>query len=152
MKGGMLPVCVVSRDGGLTWSLPAAFGGGDKTAVAARGQTALVGFERINREACAFTLDGGVTWTVHDFTALGLGTGPLVSYDHKRFYIIYAALDNNIKIYASPDKVLTWTCPTIIVPGHAYQSTIAAPLSYEIRALTSPGMNHASSTPGCHPL
>ncbi len=143
MQGGMLPVCVVSRDGGLTWSLPAAFGGGDKTAVAARGQTALVGFDRINTEACAFTLDGGVTWTVHDFTDLGLGTGPLVSYDHKRFYIIYAALDNNIKIYASPDKGVTWTGPTIIVPGNAYQSTIAGPLSYEGGALTSPGTNVA---------
>jgi len=39
MQGGFFPVCIVSQDGGLTWSAPAAFGFGDKTAVAARGTT-----------------------------------------------------------------------------------------------------------------
>jgi len=68
MQGGFFPVCTVSHDGGLTWGPPAAFGFGDKTAVAARGKIALVGFDRINTEACAFTLDGGSIWTVHDFT------------------------------------------------------------------------------------
>jgi len=143
MQGGFFPVCVVSRDGGLTWSAPAAFGFGDKTAVAARGKIALCGFDRINTEACAFTLDGGVTWTVHDFTDSGLGTAPLVSYDHQHFYIIYSALDNNLKIYASHDQGNTWTGPTTIVPGNAPQSTIAGPLSYEGGALTSPGTNVA---------
>jgi hypothetical protein len=66
MQGGFMPVCTVSQDGGYTWSLPAQFGFGDKTAVAARGQIALVGFDRINTEACAFTLDGGVT-TISSF-------------------------------------------------------------------------------------
>jgi hypothetical protein len=51
MQGGFFPVCVVSNDGGITWSAPAAFGFGDKTAVAARGKTALVGFDRVNTEA-----------------------------------------------------------------------------------------------------
>ena len=64
MQGGFFPVCVVSKDGGLTWSAPAAFGSGDKTAVAARGAVALCGFDRVNTEACAFTLDGGLSWTV----------------------------------------------------------------------------------------
>jgi hypothetical protein len=143
MQGGFFPVCVVSRDGGLTWSLPAAFGFGDKTAVAARGKVALVGFDRINTEACAFTLDGGVTWTVHDFADLGIGTGPLVSYDHKHFYVIYAALDGNLKLYASRDQGTTWTGPTVIVAGNQPQSAIAGPLSYEGGALTSPGTNVA---------
>jgi len=53
MQGGFFPVCVVSRDGGMTWSQPAAFGFGDKTAVAARGKIALCGFDRLNTEACA---------------------------------------------------------------------------------------------------
>ncbi len=44
MQGGFNPRCVVSQDGGLTWSSPASFGYGDKTAVAARGQIALCGF------------------------------------------------------------------------------------------------------------
>src|SRR5947207_8821179 len=117
MRGGFFPVCVVSRDGGMTWSQPAAFGFGDKTAVAARGNIALCGFDRVNTEACAFTLDGGVNWTVHDFTDSGIGTGPLVSYDHQHFYIIYAAFHNNLKIYASHDQGVTWTGPTTIVPG-----------------------------------
>jgi len=104
MQGGFFPVCITSQDGGLTWSTPAAFGFGDKTAVAARGRVALCGFDRINTEACAFTLDGGTTWTVHDFTDLGIGTAPLVSYDHQQFYIIYGALDQNLKIYASHDQ------------------------------------------------
>ena len=143
MQGGFFPVCVVSQDGGMTWSAPAAFGFGDKTAVAARGKIALVGFDRINAEACAFTLDGGQTWTVHDFTDSGIGTAPLVSYDHKHFYIIYAALDNNLKLYASHDQGNTWTGPTTIVAGNAPESTIAGPLSYEGGALTSPGTNVA---------
>lgn len=143
MQGGFFPVCTVSRDGGLTWGAPSAFGFGDKTAVAARGNIALCGFDRINTEACAFTLDGGVSWTVHDFTDLGLGTGPLVSYDRQHFYIIYAALDNNLKLYASHDQGATWTGPTTIVAGNAPQSTIAGPLSYEGGALTSPGTNVA---------
>src|SRR5712691_2761542 len=87
MQGGFNPCCVVSRDGGLTWGAPAPFGYGDKTAVAARGQIALCGFDRINTEACAFTLDGGMNWTVHDFTDSGLGTGPIVSFDQQYFYI-----------------------------------------------------------------
>jgi hypothetical protein len=143
MQGGLSPVCVVSQDGGLTWSQPANFGFGDKTAVAARGKIALVGFDRVNTEACAFTLDGGVNWTVHDFTDSGIGTAPLVSYDHKSFYIIYAALDNNLKLYASHDQGQTWTGPTTIVSGNAPFSTIAGPLSYEGGALTSPGTNVA---------
>lgn len=143
MQGGFSPVCTVSRDGGFTWSQPANFGSGDKTAVAARGHIALVGFDRINTEACAFTLDGGNTWTVHDFTDSGIGTAPLVSYDHQSFYIIYAALDNNLKLYASHDQGQTWTGPTTIVPGNAPFSTIAGPLSYEGGALTSPGTNAA---------
>jgi uncharacterized coiled-coil protein SlyX len=143
MQGGFFPVCAVSQDGGLTWSAPAAFGFGDKTAVAARGKIALCGFDRVNTEACAFTLDGGATWTVHDFTDSGIGTAPLISYDHKRFYIIYAALDNNLKIYASADQGQTWTGPTTIVAGNASESTIAGPLSYEGGALTSPGTNVA---------
>ena len=143
MQGGFFPVCVISQDGGMTWSAPAAFGFGDKTAVAARGKIALCGFDRLNTEACAFTLDGGATWTVHDFTDSGIGTAPLVSYDHKRFYIIYGALDNNLKIYASADQGQTWTGPTTIVAGNAPFSTIAGPLSYEGGALTSPGTNVA---------
>jgi hypothetical protein len=143
MQGGFFPVCVVSQDGGMTWSQPAAFGFGDKTAVAARGKIALCGFDRVNTEACAFTLDGGANWTVHDFTDLGIGTAPLVSYDHKHFYIIYAALDNNLKLYASHDQGQTWSGPTTIVAGNAPESTIAGPLSYEGGALTSPGTNVA---------
>jgi len=143
MQGGFFPVCTVSHDGGLTWGPPAAFGFGDKTAVAARGKIALVGFDRINTEACAFTLDGGSSWTVHDFTDRGIGTAPLVSYDHKRFYIIYSALDNNLKLYASADQGQTWTGPTVIVAGNASESVIAGPLSYEGGALTSPGTNVA---------
>jgi hypothetical protein len=111
MQGGFFPVCIVSQDGGSTWSLPAAFGYGDKTAVAARGKIALCGFDRVNTEACAFTLDGGVNWTVHDFTDSGIGTAPLVSYNHKHFYIIYGALDNNLKMYASSDQGQTWDRP-----------------------------------------
>lgn len=148
MQGGFMPVCTVSQDGGYTWSLPAQFGFGDKTAVAARGQIALVGFDRINTEACAFTLDGGVTWTVHDFTDSGIGTAPLVSYDHQSFYIIYGALDNNLKLYASHDQGQTWTGPTTIVAGNAPFSTIAGPLSYEGGALTSPGTNAAIDASG----
>lgn len=143
MQGGFFPVCVVSQDGGLTWSAPAAFGFGDKTAVAARGKIALCGFDRLNTEACAFTLDGGLNWTVHDFTDSGLGTAPLISYDHRRFYIIYAALDNNLKMYSSSDQGQTWTGPTTIVAGNVFSSTIAGPLSYEGGALTSPGTNVA---------
>ena len=143
MQGGFFPVCVISQDEGMTWSAPAAFGFGDKTAVAARGKIALCGFDRLNTEACAFTLDGGATWTVHDFTDSGIGTAPLVSYDHKRFYIIYGALDNNLKMYASADQGQTWTGPTTIVAGNAPFSTIAGPLSYEGGALTSPGTNVA---------
>src|SRR3984893_18557033 len=143
MQGGFFPVCVVSRDGGMTWSQPAAFGFGDKTAVAARGNIALCGFDRLNTEACAFTLDGGLNWTVHDFTDSGLGTAPLVSYDHRHFYIIYAALDNNLKLYASHDQGQTWTGPTTIVAGNTPESNIAGPLSYEGGALTSPGTNVA---------
>ncbi|HKW70519.1 MAG TPA: sialidase family protein [Candidatus Dormibacteraeota bacterium] len=143
MQGGFYPICTVSTDGGITWGPPAAFGFGDKTAVAARGRTALVGFDRLNTEACAFTLDGGATWTVHDFTDSGLGTGPLVSYDHKDLYIIYAAMDNNLKMYRSPDKGATWSGPTVIVAGNMWSSTIVGPLSYEGFALTSPGTNVA---------
>lgn len=143
MQGGFFPVCVVSQDGGLTWGPPAAFGFGDKTAVAARGKIALCGFDRINTEACAFTLDGGVNWTVHDFTDSGIGTAPLVSYDHKHFYILYGALDNNLKLYASADQGQTWTGPTTVVAGNAPFSTIAGPLSYEGGALTTPGTNVA---------
>jgi hypothetical protein len=143
MQGGFFPVCAVSQDGGLTWGPSASFGFGDKTAVAARGSIALVGFDRLNTEACAFTLDGGANWTVHDFTDSGLGTAPLVSYDHQSFYIIYAALDNNLKIYASHDQGQTWAGPTIIVAGNAFESAIAGPLSYEGGALTSPGTNVA---------
>ena len=143
MQGGFNPCCVVSQDGGLTWGAPAIFGNGDKTAVAARGKIALCGFDRINKEACAFTLDGGNTWTVHDFTDSGLGTGPLVSYDEQYFYIIYGALDNNLKIYVSADKGNTWTGPSIIVAGNAWNSSIAGPLSYQGDALTSPGTNVA---------
>src|SRR5258708_4654311 len=126
----------VTKDRGMTWSQPAAFGFGDKTAVAARGDIALCGFDRVNTEACAFTLDGGLNWTVHDFTDRGIGTAPLVSYDHKHFYIIYAALDNNLIIYASHDQGQTWTGPTTIVAGNAPESTIAGPLSYEGGAAT----------------
>jgi len=143
MQGGFFPVCSVSKDGGLTWSAPAAFGFGDKTAVAARGKVALVGFDRVNTEACAFTLDGGSTWTVHDFADSGIGTAPLVSYNHKHFYIIYSALDNNLKMFASHDQGQTWTGPTVIVPGNASESSIPGPLSYEGGALTSPGTNVA---------
>ena len=143
MQGGFYPMCVVSSDGGLTWGPPASFGYGDKTAVAARGKTALVGFDRVNTEACAFTLDGGATWAVHDFTDSGLGTAPLVSYDHKDFYIIYAAADGNLKMYKSHDKGATWSGPSVIVAGNAWSCAIAGPLSYEIDALTSPGTNVA---------
>ena len=145
LQGGFFPVCTVSQDGGLTWGPPAQFGSGDKTAVAARGQIALVGFDRLPTEACAFTLDGGQNWTVHDFTDSGAGTAPLVSYDHQSFYIIYAALDNNLKFYASHDQGQTWIGPTTIVAGNAPFSTIAGPLSYETPpgALTSPGTNVA---------
>ena len=141
--GGYNPCCAVSRDGGLTWGTPAQFGYGDKTAVAARGKVALVGFDRINTEACAFTLDGGVSWTVHDFPDRGLGTAPLVSYDQQYFYIIYGAADGNLKIYVSPDQGHTWNGPNIVVAGNAWQSPIAGPLSYEGGALTSPGTNVA---------
>lgn len=143
MQGGFNPCCVVSQDGGLTWSAPAPFGYGDKTAVAARGKIAVCGFDRINKEACAFTLDGGNTWTVHDFTDSGLGTGPLVSYDEQYFYIIYGAMDNNLKIYVSADQGNTWTGPNIIVAGNAWHSNLPGPLSYQGDALTSPGTNVA---------
>ena len=148
MQGGFSPVCIVSQDGGFTWGPPANFGSGDKTAVAARGTTALVGFDRLNTEACAYTLDGGATWTVHDFTDSGIGTAPLVSYDEQSFYIIYAALDNNLKLYTSQDQGQTWTGPTIVVAGNAPFSTIAGPLSYEGGALTSPGTNAAIDRSG----
>jgi hypothetical protein len=148
MQGGLSPVCIVSRDGGFTWGQPANFGYGDKTAVAARGTTALVGFDRLNTEACAYTLDGGNTWTVHDFTDSGIGTAPLVSYDQQSFYIIYAALDGNIKVYASHDQGNTWTGPATVVPGNGPQSTIVGPLSYEGGALTSPGTNAAIDSSG----
>lgn len=141
MQGGLAPVCTVSPDGGLSWSAPAQFGYGDKTAVAARGTNALVGFDRINTESCAFTLNGGATWTVNDFTDSGIGTAPLVSYDQQSFYIIYGALDNNIKMYASHDQGGTWAGPTVIVAGNAPESTIGGPLSYEGGALTCPGTN-----------
>jgi hypothetical protein len=148
MQGGFNPCCVISRDGGLTWSAPAFFGSGDKTAVAARGQIALCGFDRLNTEACAFTLDGGMSWTVHDFTDSGIGTAPLVSYDQNYFYIIYAALDNNLKIYASPDQGQTWNGPTTIVAGNATESAVPGPLSYQGGALTSPGTNVAIDASG----
>ena len=141
MQNGFNPCCVVSRDGGLTWGAPAPFGYGDKTAVAARGMVALCGFDRVNTEACAFTLDAGANWTVHDFTDSGLGTAPLVSHDEQCFYILYGALDGNIKIYASTDQGATWTGPNIVVPGNAYQSAIPGTLSYEGGALTCPGTN-----------
>ena len=80
---------------------------------------------------------------MYDFTDSGIGTAPLVSYDHKRFYIIYGALDNNLKMYASADQGQTWTGPTTIVAGNAPFSNIAGPLSYEGGALTSPGTNVA---------
>lgn len=143
MQGGFFPMCTVSSDGGMTWGAPAAFGFGDKTAVAARGKTALVGFDRLNTEACAFTLDGGATWTVHDFTDSGFGTAPLVSYDHKDFYIIYAATDGNLKLYKSHDKGASWSGPSVIVAGNATTCPVAGPLSYEGFALTSPGTNVA---------
>lgn len=148
MQGGFNPRCVVSQDGGLTWSSPASFGYGDKTAVAARGQIALCGFDRINTEACAFTLDGGMNWTVHDFTDSGLGTAPLVSYDQNYFYIIYGALDNNLKIYISADQGQTWTGPKIVVSGNSHFSSTAGPLSYQGGALTSPGTNVAIDASG----
>lgn len=143
MQGGFNPCCVVSQDGGLTWSAPAHFGSGDKTAVAARGKIALCGFDRLNTEACAFTLDGGNSWTVHDFTDSGLGTGPLVSYDEQYFYIVYGAMDNNLKIYVSADQGNTWTGPHTIVAGNAWSCTLPGPLSYQGDALTSPGTNVA---------
>jgi len=143
MQGGFNPCCVISKDGGLTWSAPAPFGFGDKTAVAARGQIALCGFDRINKEACAYTLDGGANWTVHDFTDSGLGTGPLVSYDQQYFYIIYGALDSNLKIYISSDQGNSWSGPNIIVPGNSAFSAIDGPLSYQGDSLTCPGTNVA---------
>lgn len=146
LQGGYYPVCVVSQDGGLTWSQPARFGIGDKTAVAARGKIALVGWDRYgagNTEACAFTLDGGLSWNVHDFADSGIGTAPLVSYDHRHFYIIYAALDGNLKIFSSADQGATWNGPLIVVASNAVESAIAGPLSYEGGALTSPGTNVA---------
>jgi len=128
----------------MTWSQPAAFGFGDKTAVAARGKIALCGFDRLNTEACAFTLDGGLNWTVHDFTDSGLGTAPLVSYDHRHFYIIYAALDNNLKMYASHDQGQTWTGPTTIVAGtRLKKARLLAHFRMKGGALTSPGTNVA---------
>lgn len=148
MQGGFNPCCVISKDGGLTWSPKAPFGFGDKTAVAARGQIALCGFDRINTEACAYTLDGGANWTVHDFTDSGLGTGPLVSYDQQYFYIIYGALDNNLKIYISADQGNTWSGPNIIVAGNAWNTGIAGPLSYQGFSLTSPGTNVAIDESG----
>jgi hypothetical protein len=143
LQGGFQPCCAVSKDGGLTWGQPAFFGQGDKTAVAARGQIALCGFDRINTEACAFTLDGGANWTVVDFNDSGLGTGPLVSYDETHFYIIYGALDGNLKIYVSADQGSTWSGPQIVVAGNAFESAIGGPLTYEGFALTSPGTNVA---------
>jgi hypothetical protein len=148
MQGGFFPCCVMSTDGGLTWSKPAPFGFGDKTAVAARGRVALVGFDRLNTEACAFTLDGGATWTVHDFKDSGLGTAPLVSYDLQWFYLIYGALDGNIKMFASPDRGVTWSGPSIVVAGNAFESPIAGPLSYQGDALTCPGTNVAIDESG----
>jgi hypothetical protein len=143
LQGGLRPCCAVSKDGGLTWGRPALFGHGDKTAVAARGQIALCGFDRVNTEACAFTLDGGANWTVHEFNDSGLGTGPLVSYDEKHFYIIYAATDGNLKIYVSADRGTTWSGPQIVVAGNAHESAIDGSLTYEGSALTSPGTNVA---------
>lgn len=148
MQGGFNPCCVMSKDGGLTWSKPAPFGFGDKTAVAARGSVALCGFDRLNTEACAFTLDGGATWTVHDFADSGLGTAPLVSYDLQYFYIIYGALDNNLKVYVSPDRGVTWQGPNIVVAGNVFESAIAGPLAYQGGALTSPGTNAAIDESG----
>ena len=148
MQGGFYPVCSVSTDGGRTWGPPAPFGYGDKTAVSARGTTALIGFDRLNTEACAFTTDGGATWTVHDFTDSGLGTAPLVSYDQQSFYIFYGALDGNLKMYASHDQGATWAGPTVIIAGNAGESTIGGPLSYEGGALTCPGTNVAIDASG----
>src|SRR5260370_5466307 len=48
MQGGLAPVCTVSTDGGLSWSPPASFGFGDKTAGAARGSTAPCGVDPLN--------------------------------------------------------------------------------------------------------
>jgi len=143
MQGGLQPCCAVSTDGGLTWGAAAHFGHGDKTAVAARGQIALVGFDRVNAEACAFTLDGGATWTVHDFTDRGLGTAPLISYDQMYFYIIYGALDGNLKMYVSPDQGATWNGPLTVVAGNSAFSPIVGPLSYQGFSLTCPGTNVA---------
>jgi thermitase len=148
MQGGLQPCCAVSTDGGLTWGVPAHFGFGDKTAVAARGQIALCGFDRINTEACAFTLDGGATWTVHDFTDRGLGTAPLISYDQMNFYIIYAALDRNLKLYHSPDQGQTWNGPFTIVAGNSYVSALPGPLGYQGPSLASPGTNVAIDLSG----
>ena len=147
------PVCMVRQNGCKSWSDPADFGYGDKTAVAARGSVALVGFDRLmsdptpdNTEACAFTLDGGKTWTVHDFADKGLGTAPLVSYDQQDFYIIYGALDNNLKMYASHNQGTTWTDPLTIVANeyeHRFAILDPYPLSYQQSVLTCPGTNVA---------
>jgi len=124
-----LPVTVfLDASESMTFGEPRKFDFARQVAAAA-GYVALCGFDRVNTEACAFTLDGGLNWTVHDFTDSGLGTAPLVSYDHRHFYIIYAALDNNLKMYASHDQGQTWTGPTTIVAGNAFESTIAGPLS-----------------------
>jgi hypothetical protein len=144
-----LACCVVSKDGGLTWSSPVDgnFDHGDHTAVAARGQIALCGFDRGvaggNTEACAFTLDGGLHWTHQEFTDSGSGTAPLVSYDQQHFYIIYGALDDNLKIYVSADQGTTWTGPQIIVAGNKPRTNIAGPLSYQSDEPTCPGTNVA---------
>ena len=149
LSGDFYAVCMVKKVGDKSWRGPALFGAGDKTAVAARGNTALCGFDRgpdvrnVNAEACAFTTNGGVLWTVHEFPDTGLGTGPLVSYDEQHLYIIYAALDNNLKMYASHNQGTSWIGPLIIASGNAYQTMPAGRLRYQVQALTSPGTNVA---------
>jgi hypothetical protein len=140
MDNGLLPNSRLTR----TDSMP------DARSARKGGAFVIVDSEKIllSRAITQHLTDGQVlrnrlNWMVHDFTDRGIGTCPLVSYDHKHFYIIYSALDNNLKLYASHDPGQTWTGPTTIVAGNTPESNIAGSLSYEGGALTSPGTNVA---------
>jgi len=71
MQGGLFPVCVVSRDGGMTWSQPAASVSATSGCRGARQDRALRVRSPEHRSLRIHT-GWGLNWTVHDFTDSGL--------------------------------------------------------------------------------